>query len=426
MKLRPRSRRARRAARWLAALGLPLLAPWASAGYFQWDTVELPAASGASCGNGTPYRFFVNRTPFTSKTVIVFEGGGACWDQASCLGEGPLSATNPDGVPADYLQRLNTAAFGLVTPFTARLHPFDRISTQDWNIVYLPYCTGDVHTGHAVQVYSDRDPAQPRVQYHRGQANATGAARWLREHIGRPAELLVTGFSAGGAGGTGTYPVLRDTLQPQRSSLLADSGPLFPAPRNATPEQAPSLPLHNRIREAWGLDRPGALLSLYAGRPGLDPDNLGSVTSALALSYPEDRFSYGLFQKDGVYSAFSYAKFYPDIQNAPDEATRRTLINQRWRQDISQWLPQLDTHANVGYHIPFWRALADAHCLTIVDFSGTGIEERGIADVKPVVENTLVRDTPPMRHVETDQVSDYSRPVNPIQALVTFLQWLFG
>ena len=28
----------------------------------KWEAIEAPAASGASCGNGSPYRFFVNRT----------------------------------------------------------------------------------------------------------------------------------------------------------------------------------------------------------------------------------------------------------------------------------------------------------------------------------------------------------------------------
>ena len=44
----------------------------------KWEAIEAPAESGASCGNGTPYRFFVNRTTNAAnmaKTVIVFEGG---------------------------------------------------------------------------------------------------------------------------------------------------------------------------------------------------------------------------------------------------------------------------------------------------------------------------------------------------------------
>ena len=109
--------------RWLLGAATVLAPMLSHAGFFQWDMVELPASSGASCGNGTPYRIFVNRTPFTRDTVVMYEGGGACWDQQSCLGIGHLSASNPDGIPPNYLSSLTSAAFGLVTPFTARADP---------------------------------------------------------------------------------------------------------------------------------------------------------------------------------------------------------------------------------------------------------------------------------------------------------------
>src|SRR5690606_14940600 len=45
----------------LKAVSVSLLTSLAAhAAYFTWEMVELPASSGASCGNGTPYRFFVN------------------------------------------------------------------------------------------------------------------------------------------------------------------------------------------------------------------------------------------------------------------------------------------------------------------------------------------------------------------------------
>ena len=171
----------------LSTFALLLAAPLAQAGYFQWEMVELPPETGAACGDGSPYRFFVNRTPLSKDIVISYEGGGACWDQKACLGEGHLSAANPNGIPADYMQSANVA-FGLVTPFTARNDPAQQVQTQSWNMVFLPYCTGDVHSGSKVAVYDDAYPATPRVEYHRGQANVTAAAQWLRSHLGQPAE----------------------------------------------------------------------------------------------------------------------------------------------------------------------------------------------------------------------------------------------
>lgn len=406
----------------LCGATLALLAPLAAAAYFQWEMVELPASSGAACGNGTPYRFFVNRTPLSKDLVMVYEGGGACWDQNACLGIGRLGATNPDGISPNYLHELNNAAYGLVTPFSARNDPFQAVQTQSWNIVYLPYCTGDVHSGSKVVTYGDADPAHPRVQYHRGQANIRGAAQWLRDTLGRPQNMLLTGFSAGGVGSTVTYDLVRGILQPQgRASLLADSGPLMSAPSNGAPKQYPSVLLHNRIRDAWGLDTAGGLVSEYAGTlPGFDPGNLGSVTGALAMKYPSDRFGYMVFQADANFSAFSYEKFYPEIANAPNEAARLQAIYARWTPDLAAWTTMNQSFANVAYHLPFMRAVNDSHCVTIIDFSGTGIEDAGIASVGSFVDAVLDRG-PVMRNTEVDREHDKTQELS---AAIKLFRWL--
>lgn len=399
--------------RLLPAFVLGVATPWAAAGYFQWEMVELAPDGGAACGDGSPYRFFVNRTPLSKNLVLVYEGGGACWDQAACLGQGPLSASNPDGIPPDYMQRLDGGANGLVTPFSARNDPFQKVATQSWNIVYLPYCTGDVHSGSKVTVYADTDPAHPRTQHHSGQANIRGAAQWLRSTLGAPQELLLTGFSAGGVGATTTYALVRDALAPTgRVSLIADSGLLMQAPRGGSPAQYPSLPLHEKIRVVWGLDEPGGLVTSYAGTlPGFDANNLGSVNGALALRYPADRFTYLAFQADMNFSAFSYAKFYDDIANAPNDLARRERILSRWQPDLGMHAADADAYANVAYHQAYFRNFNDSHCLTIIDFSGTGIEELGIDSIAPVVDATLERGAV-TRNVEQDRVSDFFRPLS--------------
>ncbi len=413
--------------RWLPSVSLALGLTCASAAHalYTWETVTLPASSGASCGNGTPYRFFVNTALFTRNLVVEIEGGGACWEQRACEGQGKLSATNANGVSSNYMTSLNSAAGGLVTPFTTRLNPIQPVRTQSWNQVYLPYCTGDVHTGAKLRVYSDADATHPRVQHHRGQANVRAAAAWLRANLGRPDQLLITGFSAGGVGATANYGVLRDALAPTgRASLIADSGPLFPAPRGGTAAQYPSLPLHNRIRDAWGLDEPGALLSSFANWSGFDTNDLSTLNHALALRYPSDRFAYATFGADEIFSAFSYAKFDPAIAAATGSA-QLALLNQRWQQDIDQWLPTLAGRSNVSWYLPWYRNLIGSHCLSIIDYSNTGIEARGIASFGSFVDNTLDRGTP-MRAREAANVADTKRPMSVAATLVSFFSTLFG
>ena len=48
--------------------------------YYEWQTIQLHPSTDAVCGNGTPFKFFVNRVPNTRNTLIYLEGGGACWD----------------------------------------------------------------------------------------------------------------------------------------------------------------------------------------------------------------------------------------------------------------------------------------------------------------------------------------------------------
>ena len=410
-----------RAMRWLAALGLTVVAPLASAGYYQWEMVEL--AGDARCGNDTPYRFFINRTPLNKDVVVVYEGGGACWDQKACLGEGRLGATNPNGIPPDYMSKLDTVAFGLVTPFSNRNDPFQAVQTQSWNIVFLPYCTGDVHTGSKVTSYNDAYPDTPRVQHHAGQANIRGAANWLRDNLGPVRKMMLTGYSAGGVGSTSTYGIMRDTLQPSgNATLLADSGPLMPAPINGTPEQYPSLLLHNKIRQVWGLDEPGGLVASYGAQlPAFDPNNLGSINAALAQRYPNDRFGYMVFQADQNFSAFSYEKFYPDIANAPNPRAYREALFSRWEPDIARWTADLSQYANVSYHVPYFRNFNQSHCLTIIDFSGTGIQEQGIDTILPFVDANLDRG-PAMRNTEVDRLADLTQMLSPVIKLFKLLE----
>jgi len=393
------------------AVGITLLTGVAAqAAYLKWEMIELPASSGASCGNGTPYRFFVNRTPFTSKTVVMYEGGGACWEKGTCENKSGtlLGAVNPDGIPANYMSDWNRQAhLGLVTPFTARIDPLTSVQTQSWNIVYLTYCTGDVHTGNKVTTYNDGTGSI--AWFHRGAVNAKAVTAWMAANLPKPEVLLLTGFSAGGTGSTANFPQMRVGTQAKHAALLADSGPLFWTPRSSTPEQSPSLPLHNKIREVWGLDEPNGIVTELIGKypTAGDPNNLGTVTYGLNKIFPNDRLGYAMFQEDTNYSAFSYEKFYDAISGAATPEARLAELNKRWRQDIDGLVAHMPANApNIGYFLPNYREINGSHCLTIVTFGDTGIKERRLADVGTFVDNLLdfSGKTPVIRAYEQSRV----------------------
>ena len=103
------------------------------------------------CGNNSQYKFWANFSNTSDNLVVVFEPGGACWDYDSCTGADrrAWARRTPNGLPDDHY---NLAPF--ISPFLnrARRHqPVDRLEH-----VYVPYCTGDVHTGNAIADYDRR------------------------------------------------------------------------------------------------------------------------------------------------------------------------------------------------------------------------------------------------------------------------------
>src|SRR5690348_11200856 len=112
------------------ALGEPIDAP-----IEQWTWVPI---IGAECANGTPTGIGVNRTKKSSRVFIYLEGGGACWDEATCYGANT----------AIYLQGYNQLNFDAEIAAVGSAALFDRADPKnplkDDSFVYVPYCTGDV------------------------------------------------------------------------------------------------------------------------------------------------------------------------------------------------------------------------------------------------------------------------------------------
>ncbi len=323
---------------------------------FAWEQIELP---GTVCGNGSQYKFYVWDNPGSNDLVLLFEGGGACWDYPSCSGQaGILSAANRDGISDGY-------AFDFQAQFVSPvlngadpgipLRPKNPIVTQGWDAVYMPYCTGDVHVGNAATVYTDPSGQNPPIVWnHAGFNNTRTAMQYLASRFPDIDKLLVTGFSAGGVATQAGYYEVRRTLDPAQSYMLNDSGPLFPAPDASYS----SRPLHEEIRAVWGLD------SVFDELPAsFDPDDYGSITDMVALEFPGDQLAYTGYSTDFNFSRYSYERFYPGIDQAGMLA--------RWQEDQANLVDEMNDHPNYSYHIPWNRPINDSHCSTIITFIGS-------------------------------------------------------
>jgi predicted RND superfamily exporter protein len=160
---------------------------------------ELKPGGRTSCSRGSQFSFFFKRGKDTSKVILEFMGGGACWNKLTCglrtstfneniEGIRSLWLNGRDSVPPDYDQPAGQSTFA----FNSGIEDPSAPTFKDWSHIYIPYCTGDLHWG-------DND-----VEYlpdlkirHRGAVNAGAAVEWMVKNFVEPEAIFVTGCSAG-------------------------------------------------------------------------------------------------------------------------------------------------------------------------------------------------------------------------------------
>ncbi len=172
-----------------------------------WETVEAPA--DCMCGDGSGFQYFVRKADPT-KVLFFMEGGGACFSAATCapdsesykknVGEGPLGGA--------------TGIFDFANP----ANPF-----ADYSVVFVPYCTGDVHIGNATTDYGDGI-----VVHHNGYTNGTTALNAMVELFPDATSLVVAGESGGSIPSPLYAGLASDLLPNAKITVLADGSGAYP------------------------------------------------------------------------------------------------------------------------------------------------------------------------------------------------------
>jgi len=200
-----------------------------------WTWVPFPESS---CRDGSTTGIGINFNPASPNLVIYLEGGGACFNSLSC-DENPSSfgasdfpmrfPSNDAGVPADgngILDRDNAA------------NP-----VADWNFVYVPYCTGDIHAGNNPTATISGVTGTKFVGYQ----NVELFLQRIVPTFSQATQVLLTGVSGGGFGAAANYLHVRRAFGSVPVSLIDDSGPAMEDPYLTTC-------LQSENRAIWGLD----------------------------------------------------------------------------------------------------------------------------------------------------------------------------
>jgi len=295
--------------------------------------------------------------------------------RARVCSTGVRGAANTNGLPDDHWQ---LAPF--ISPF---VNPnYEDSPTTTWNYVYVPYCTGDVHTGNVDMTYNDETGSgAPILFHHQGHADVASVVSWIDSNFTHVPKLLVTGCSAGGVGALVNYHQVRNGITAAKKSyLLDDSGPIFPDPGYSTM-------LHTKIRSSWNLD------SLASQMPeGFSFEDMGTLNTALADEFPNDRLAITYFQRDKIYSDYSYARFY----GTPTHDEEMVY----WAADTQNLVNLYNTRQNLYYYLPWYRTLDDSHCSTIVDWTSSNFEDNSVKLADWI--NDFVNDKPVHSEMEPE------------------------
>lgn len=197
-----------------ASSAAPLVAPANET----WTWVDVP---GTACANGAPTGVGVNFTGKSNDVLVFLEGGGACWDGATCYG-GQSVATYLTGYGAtEFATDPQRVLFSTTRDAS---NPF-----RDMNMIYVPYCTGDVHAGHNVVVYNYLGVDHPT--HHVGGDNLAIVLARVAATFPSAPRVWIAGDSAGGFGAALSVTLARATFPKATLGILDDSGqPIPPAP----------------------------------------------------------------------------------------------------------------------------------------------------------------------------------------------------
>ncbi len=241
-------------------LGMPITATPG-----KWTWIDFP---DTTCDDGSPTGIGLYPSATSDKLVFFFAGGGACWDYTTCVTlntstHGPFGATefaslSGGDFPGTILERAGTSPF------------------KDYNAVFVPYCTGDLHAGDAVQTYANGSAS--KTIKHKGHANVLAYLSRLAATFKTPSNVAVTGSSAGGGGAIFNYPSIRAAWPAASALLVDDSLPLM-----IGDSVGPAL--RTAWYQSWNL---GALVDpLCAGCR----DDLSLYLKTVAQRYPSDRMA---------------------------------------------------------------------------------------------------------------------------------------
>ena len=349
-----------------------------------WVQVTLDEATwGTRCGNGSPFSFWLRLAPTGSpveRVAVDLQGGGVCIFESDCNSVNPgLFTSSDDGAPSTGYMSTDP----LINPFF------------DWTMVYVPYCSQDVHIG------GGRQSVFPSITVNRfGGLNVRAALRYLRDAVWptlddsnpegyRPdvLKVLFAGESAGAFGVMYNYHYLLDDLRWVHTTAAPDAGLALD---NGGPVSVRGLGGLIRTETnpyGWGTL---PMSPPYCLGPGCGVGNeLEALTSVRLKAVPDQQI---LNISNQVDTTQVFTTFFPDIPSWTNKV-RTTYCANRGMTGLRYWLAAQTASFHTILRTNSRFTTVTAGGVTVRDWLAAAIADPdGVVD--RVDEGTLVIDYP--------------------------------
>jgi hypothetical protein len=297
----------------------------------QWSWVDFP---DSRCAGGTPTGIGINPHAGSTDLIIYFQGGGHCATGAGCWGPSP-GATFLDGYGAAEFATYGTPDFAILD------RDDDANPLRTASMVFVPYCTGDLHAG-----TRDDDLVVGDTTKHTWFWGARDLDIFLERLVptfSGVQRVYLIGVSAGGFASFLSFDRVADAFPSARIDIVDDSGPPI-VPNGAT---------KNGTLAAWDYVPPSNCQAPC--------DTYSAIVAAARERQPDSRIGFILYAKDStLWDGFAFPTIddYADAIQAfsaglsdPHEAAfvvtnteEHVVMNDRTLDaQIVPWLAQLVT-----------------------------------------------------------------------------------
>ncbi|MBX3210113.1 MAG: hypothetical protein KF764_34095 [Labilithrix sp.] len=268
-----------------APMGDPL--PPTAPGEWTWFGAE-EFGDAPRCMDGSKTGLGLNRAPGGAKNVVVFmQGGGACFDGQTCaLADLALSTDHHDA--KDFAAWAKKEGVRNVMNRERAENPF-----RDWDLVMIPYCSGDVFAGDNPSGFKGR----PQLGYRNVASYLPRLASTFRDAD----QLVLTGMSAGGYGAAYNFVQFQRTFAWLDVTMIDDSGP------NLATRYTPSC-LQQKWKQTWSMDKTspveGPFPLGYDAQSGVAGAGLWGLFQSILERYPKNKFAFISHERDMVMRYF--------------------------------------------------------------------------------------------------------------------------